>query len=373
MPKRRANHEGTIYKRQDGRWVASITLPGGKRKSFYGQTCQEVAQKLTVGLKARLDGVPLPSDQLKVERYLQEWLQSAQPSIRPSTWRRYEQLLRVHASPALGTLPLTRLEPRHVQRLYADCLTQGLAPATVRQLHAVLHRALGEAVQWGTVARNVVALVSPPRVKRHEITPLSAEQVRTLLEAAQGDRFEALYVLALTTGMRLGELLGLRWQDVDFGAGMLQVHHTLLRLRDGLRLTEPKTAHSRRRIALAPSAVAALRHHRGRQAAIRLRLGLAWEDHDLVFTNEIGKPVAAGNLLRRSFWPLLDKAGLPRIRFHDLRHTAVTLLLQQRVHPKVVSELLGHSSIGLTLDTYSHVIPDMQQQAVAVMDSLLKG
>ena len=162
MPKRRANHEGTIYKRQDGRWVASVTLPGGKRKSFYGQTRQEVAQKLTVGLKARLDGMPLPSDQLKVGRYLQEWLQSTQPSIRPSTWRRYEQLLRLYAIPTLGTLPLTRLEPRHVQRLYADCLAQGLAPATVRQLHAVLRRALGQATKWGTVARNVAALVSPP-------------------------------------------------------------------------------------------------------------------------------------------------------------------------------------------------------------------
>jgi integrase len=246
MPKRRANHEGTIYKRQDGRWVASITLPGGKRKSFYGRTRQDVGQKLTVGLKTRLDGVPLPSEQLRLGRYLQEWLQGAQSSIRPSTWRRYEQLLRLYAIPTLGTLPLTRLEPRHVQRLYTDCLARDLAPATVRQLHAVLRRALGQAVKWGTVARNVAALVSPPRVKRHEITPLSAVQARTLLEAAQGERFEALYILALTTGMRLGELLGLRWQDIDLAAGMLQVRHTLLRLRDGLRLAEPKTARSRR-------------------------------------------------------------------------------------------------------------------------------
>ena len=345
----------------------------GKRKSFYGQTRQEVAQKLTIGLKAKLDGVPLPSEQLKVGRYLQDWLQSPQPRLRPSTWRRYEQLLRLHALPTLGTLSLTRLEPRHVQRLYADCLALGLAPATVRQLHAVLRRALGQATKWGTVARNVVALVSPPRVKRHEIQPLSATQARTFLDAAQGDRFEALYILALTTGMRLGELLGLRWQDVDLAAEMLQVRHTLLRLRDGLQLREPKTARSRRRIALAPSAVDALRHHRGRQAAIRLQLGPVWEDHDVVFANEIGKPVEAGNLLRRSFWPLLDKAEIPHIRFHDLRHTAATLLLQQGVHPKVVSELLGHSSIGLTLDIYSHVIPDMQQQAVAAIHTLLRG
>ena len=330
-----------------------------------------MAQKLTEGLKATQDGLPIPSDQLTVRRYLQDWLQSARPSIRPSTWRRYEQLLRVHAIPTLGSLSLARLEPRHVQQLYAACLTHGSAPATVRQLHAVLRRALGQAVKWGTVARNVAALASPPRVKPYEVMTLSAAQTRTFLEAAQGDRFESLYVLALTTGMRLGELLGLRWQDVDLAAPMLQVRHTLLRLRDGLQLTEPKTARSRRRVSLGVSAVDALRHHRARQAAARLRLGQVWEDHDLVFANEIGKPVEAGNLLRRSFWPLLAKAELPRIRFHDLRHTAATLHLQQGVHPKVVSELLGHSSIGLTLDTYSHVLPDMQQQAVAAMDKLL--
>jgi integrase len=250
MAKRRANHEGSIYKRQDGRWVASVTLPGGTRKSFYGSTRAAVAQKLTVGLKAVQDGLPVPSDQLKVGRYLQEWLQSAQPGVRPSTWRRYEQLLRVHALPAGGALPLSRLEPRHLQRLYADCLTAGLAPATVRQLHAVLRRALEQATRWGSVARNVAALVSAPRVHRYEMTPLTPDQARSLLDAAPGDRFAALYVLALTTGMRLGELLGLRWRDVELAHGMLQVRHTLLRLRDGLKLREPKTPQSRRRIAL---------------------------------------------------------------------------------------------------------------------------
>ena len=332
-----------------------------------------MAQKLTVGLKARLDGVPLPPEQLKAGRYLQEWLQSTQPSIRPSTWRRYEQLLRLYAIPTLGTLPLTRLEPRHVQRLYADCLAQGLAPATVHQLHAVLRRALGQATKWGTVARNVVALVTPPRVQRHEIQPLSATQTRALLDAAKGERLEALYVLALTSGMRLGELLGLRWRDVDLEAGTLQVRQILVRMPSELRFGEPKTKRSRRRIALSAGARDALRHYRTRQAAERLRLGPVWEDHDLVFANEIGKPLDAGNLLRQDYWRALAKAGIPRCRFHDLRHTCATLLLQQGVHAKVVSELLGHSSIGITLDIYSHVIPDMQQHAVSAMDGVLRG
>jgi integrase len=371
VAKRRANKEGTIYCRKDGRWVAAVMLPDGRRKSYYGKTRDEVAQKLTRGLKTIQDGLPVPSDQLRVGRYLQEWLQSARHSIRPSTWQRYEQLLRVYAMPAIGTLTLSRLEPRHLHTLYADCLTRGAAPATVRQLHAVLRRALGQATQWGTVPRNVAALVSPPRLTRHEITPLTPEQARMLLAAVKGDRLEAFYTLAISTGMRLGELLGLRWRDVDLEAGMLQVRHTLVRGTGHPVLAKPKSPRSRRRLALTAATQDALRHHRRQQAAERLRLGPVWDDHDLVFPNAIGKPMDAGNLQQRSFVPLLRKAGLPRIRFHDLRHTAATLLLVQGVHVKVVSEMLGHSSIAITLDTYSHVLPDMQQDAAAAMDRLL--
>jgi integrase len=372
MPKRRANNEGTIYKRQDGRWVAAVVLPGGKRKSLYGKTRQEVAQKLTVALKTVQDGLPIASDQLTVERFLCDWLQSVQPGIRPSTHRRYEQLLRIYAVPVLGALRLSRLEPRHVQQLYTQCLAQGSAPATVRQLHAVLRRALGQAVKWGTLPRNVATVVTPPRVQRHDMTPLSTDQVKALLSAAHGERFEGLYVLAITTGMRLGELLGLRWQDVDLPGSTLHVRHTLVRTPTGWQLAEPKTDRSRRRITLGPRAIEALRHHRSRQAAERLRMGPIWQEQDLIFANEIGKPMDAGNLLHRSLWPLLQKAELPRFRFHDLRHTAATLLLGQGVHVKIVSELLGHSTVGLTLDVYSHVLPDMQQQAAVAMEKALQ-
>jgi integrase len=270
-------------------------------------------------------------------------------------------------------LQLARLEPRQVQKLYADLLAQGQAPASVRQLHAVLRRAFSQAVKWDTVARNVVALATPPRVARHEIQPLTAAQARTLLEAARGGRLEALYVMALSSGMRLGELLGLRWSDVDLDGGIVQVRQILVRMPSGLRFGEPKTKRSRRRISLSTGVRDSLRQHRARQATERLRLGPVWEDYDLVFANEIGKPLDAGNFLRRDFWRALNKAGLPRCRFHDLRHTCATLLLQQGVHPKVVSELLGHGSIGLTLDTYSHIIPDMQQHAATTIDGLLKG
>ena len=371
MSKRRANNEGSIYKRQDGRWCASVTLPGGTRKSYYGKTRQEVAQKLTGALKLVQDGLPLPSEQLKVGRYVQEWLQSICASVRVSTWERYEQLLRLYALPAVGHVSLARLEPRHLQRLYTDCLTRGNAPASVRQLHAVLHRALGQAVRWGLLTRNVAAVVSPPRVSSPEMTPLSAVQVQTLLRTVTGDRFAALYVLAVTAGMRLGELLALAWHHLDAEAGTLQVRATLLRTKSGLQLAEPKTARSRRRLTLAPSALEALRQHRRLQAEERLRLGPIWHDMNLMFPNELGKPMDAGNFLSRSFRPLLKRAGLPQHRFHDLRHTAATLMLAQGVHVKVVSEMLGHSRSGMTMDIYAHVLPDMQHQAALAMETLL--
>jgi integrase len=202
---------------------------------------------------------------------------------------------------------------------------------------------------------------------------LSPEQARILLEAAAGARLEALYVLAINTGMRQGELLALRWTDVDLNAGALHVRATLQRTREGFVFTEPKTTSSRRQVALTRAAVEALRSHHTRQAEERLHVGAAWEDDDLVFANEVGQPLDATAVLRRSFYPLLERSNLPRIRFHDLRHTAATLLLGQGVHPKIVSEMLGHSQIAITLDLYSHVTPTMQRQAVEALEIALGG
>jgi integrase len=210
-------------------------------------------------------------------------------------------------------------------------------------------------------------------MQRQTMTTLTPEQVRDLLVAAQGDRLEALYVLALTTGMRQGELLALRWRDVDIDRSVLQVTATLQRTSSGLTFGEPKTKQSRRQILLTKAAMAALRQHRIAQAEERLRLGPAWDDHDLVFANEVGRPMEARNLVGRSFARLLARAKLPSIRFHDLRHSAATLMLSQGVHPKIASEMLGHSQIGITLDLYSHVIPTMQASATAALDALLES
>ncbi len=284
----------------------------------------------------------------------------------------YEQYVRLHAVPEIGRIRLSRLAPRDLQRLYARRLAAGSSPTTVAHLHAMLHRALGQAVRWGVTQRNVVALVDPPRGRRVEMRVLSAEEARKLLSAAAEDRLEALYVLALATGMRLGELLGLRWRDVDLRVGTLWVSGSMQRTSKGLRLTEPKTARSRRQIVLSATAVEALRRHADKQEQERVRLGPAWEDNGLVFPNRVGCPLEAQNVLQRSLRPLLQRAGLPPIRFHDLRHTAATLLLGRGIHPKIVADLLGHSTTAVTNDVYSHVTPTMHQAAVGALEDVLR-
>ena len=373
---RRGNQEGSITQLSDGRWQARVTLESSQRKALYGKTRAEAQQKLTAALRDRDRGLPVGLDERQtVGQYLVAWLETVRPTIRPRTWQRYHELLTLHAVPSLGKVSLAKLTAQQVQRLYSVKLAEGLSRTTVHHLHAVLHRALSQAERLGLVARNVTALVDPPRLAEHELRVLDREQSRMLLAAAQGDRLEALYVLALSTGMRQGELLALRWSDISVDRRTLQVRATLQRTKaDGYQLAAPKTKHSRRQITLTTLACEALRAHRTRQAAERLAAGSAWDGAlDLVFPNTIGRPLDGMNLLHYFFYPLLQRAGLTRIRFHDLRHTAATLLLGRGVNPKIVSEMLGHASIGITLDIYSHVLPDMQAQAAAEMDAALGG
>jgi integrase len=237
----------------------------------------------------------------------------------------------------------------------------------------VLHRAFDAALRLGLVQRNVCDVVEVPRMRHYEMTTLSEEQVQHLLRAATGERLEALYVLALATGMRQGELLALTWRDVDLESASLHVRSTLHVTREGYVFAEPKTKLSRRTIALSPIAVNALRAHRMRHVEERLRAGQAWEDLDLVFPNSVGRPIDGIHLLKYRFYPLLAQAGLPRMRFHDLRHTSATLLLGRGVNPKIVSEMLGHSHVSVTLGIYSHVLPHMQLEAAKAMNEALGG
>jgi integrase len=369
---KRANGEGSIYLRKsDGRWSASISLPNGARKHFLHKDRDEVARQLRAALKSQDDGLPIITERQTMAQFMQRWLNAAKPSLRVRTWDRYEQLVRLHVTPDIGKVQLANLTPLHLQKLYSKKIDAGLSSTTVHHLHAMLHRALKQAVRWNLAQRNVADFVDAPRVAHHEIATLSAKQASDLLAEAQGDRLEALYVMAVTTGMRQGELLGLRWKDVDLDRASVQIRGTMQATKDGLKLAETKTRGSRRPVMLPLRTVEALRRHRAAQVEERLRIGASWEDNDLVFANEVGKPIAAGNLLKRSFEPLLMRAGLPRMRFHDLRHSAATLLMEQGVHAKVVQEMLGHTRISTTLDLYSHVTPTMQRQAADAFDAIL--
>lgn len=370
---RRANGEGSIYRRKDGRWVASLSSGRGTRRHFLARTREEASRKLTVALKSRDDGLSVITERQTFAEFAARWLKAVKPSLKPLTWIRYEQLIRVHALPAFGARQLTKITPSDLQALYADVAARGGAPASIRQLHAVLHRCLRQAHRWNVIARNVADLVTPPRVSRQEIQALSPNEARTLLRQAEGNRLEALYVLAVTTGMRQGELLGLQWKDLDLERGTLHVRRTLHPMTTGFIFTEPKTTRSRRQIVVTTTATSALKRHRVVQAEERLRAGPAWNDQDMVFATLTGGPLTSTTVLRQEFYPLLESAGLPKIRFHDLRHTAATLLLTQGIHPKIVSEMLGHSNIAITMDLYSHVTPTMQREAAAALDNLLSG
>ena len=298
---------------------------------------------------------------------MERWLSdSVHGSVKRRTYESYASIVRRHIVPAFGASKLAVLTPVHVQGLYRIKLDEGLSPTTVEHIHTTLHRALKQAVRWQLIPRNVCEAVTVPKRISHEINPLSPEQARGFLKAVEGDRHECLYVLALTTGMRQGELLGLLWRDVDLTTKVLHVRRALITGYGKQTYEPPKSAKSRRSITLSGKAVAALEAHRrcSRDAGI-------YEDDRPVFCNRIGGPLHPKNLMDRHFRPMLRRAGLPPIRFHDLRHTAATLLLSKGIHPKIVSEVLGHANISITLDVYSHCLPNMQGPAASAMDDAL--
>jgi integrase len=374
MMGRRGNGEGSISRRKDGRWEAKYTAhtaDGPKRRALYGKTRKEAADKLAQVLANRAIGYTLDTENITVGGYLDRWLNdSDRGSVRTSTYERHEQVVRLHLKPALGRVKLSKLTPAHVQGLYRDKLDSRLSPATVQQIHAVLHKALAQALRWGMIPRNPADAVKAPRPAPEEMRPLSPDEALKLVEAVHGDKLEALYILAVQTGMRQGELLALKWEDVDLNRGVIHVRRTLVRSRGRLALGEPKTKKSRRPVNLTNVAVEALKTHLGQQLEDIQRLGDLYRDDGLVFTSGVGTLINPSNLRRRSFKPLLQRARLPQIRFHDLRHTCATLLLSRNANPKLVQELLGHATVAITLDTYSHIIPGMGNLTARTMEDI---
>jgi integrase len=375
MAKRRGHGEGTIAQRKsDGRWVAALHLPSGKRKSYYAKTHKEARDKLREAQKALDNGVNLDAEKMTVATYLDRWLSaSVKPSVKVRTFENYESIVRVRVVPRIGKRQLAKLTALDLQSLYTELAESGLSARSVHHTHRVLHQAFGQAVRWNMIPRNPCDGATAPRATRTEMKVLTPEQAKTFLNATADHPAHALYTLAITTGMRAGELLGLQWADIDLDAGRLTVQRALQQQNEaGLVFVTPKSTRSRRTIVLSQRAVAALRVHRDRQAFRRKQVGSAWRDLDLVFAGPTGGPVDP-SWSRQTFYAALAAAGIPRVRFHDLRHTAATLALMQGVHPKVVSDMLGHSTVGLTLDTYSHLLPAMHQQAASAMDAILSG
>jgi integrase len=273
--------------------------------------------------------------------------------------------------PAIGHIPLNKLTPLHVQQLLNAKKIEGLSPKSIRYIRGTLRTALNQAVRWDLVSRNPASLVDGPRVVHYEIQPFTPEEARTFLAAMKGDRLEALYSVALTMGLRQGEALGLCWKEVDLEMGYLRVSKQLQRFDGETRLVEPKTARSRRTLALPASIARSLREHRDRQLKERAAAGASWIETGLVFTTPSGKPMDATRI-SKDFHRHLHRAGLAQRRFHDLRHSCATLLLVQGVSPRVVMEVLGHSQISLTMNTYTHVLPELRRQAADRIDELLE-
>lgn len=364
----------TIIRRKDGRYEARGMFgePGRRRRrSFFGATADEARQKLTRALAQQDSGLTPPPERASVAVYLRAWLAAKAPDLRPESYRRYRDTVELHLVPTIGRHKLARLSATQVEGAYGAMRAKGLSGTSVQLVHGVLRKALHDAMRRGEVARNVCDMIDAPRRSTPETRPLTADEAQRLLEAAAGDELEAFYVVALTTGLRLGELQALRWRDLDLDGARLRVTATLAGVRDGAPiLAPPKTSRSRREVHLSAVAVDALRQHRARQLAHRLAVGPIWEDHGLVFCNGRGRALDANNVRERSFRRLLERAGLPPMRFHELRHAAASLLLAQGVGPKVIAEVLGHADVTVTLRVYAHLMPSAQQEAAAAMDRL---
>jgi len=369
---RRARGEGAVYKAKDGRWRACLVIShpdtGATTRRFVsGRTRADAVRALEKLRKAVGDGF---ADGRTVGEYLTVWVEKVKPGLRTSSHREHSRHVLTYLRP-LHAIELAKLTPAHVERALAGLLEGGLSANTVRGTRTSLRRALHDAQRDGLVARNAAALARPPRVERREMVALSADEVRRLLADTADDDMGPLWALAVGSGLRRGELLALRWSDIDADAGTLVVRRTLaLAEGGGFEMTAPKTPRSRRTVNLPAFARDALRHQKARQAALRLAAGKAWQDRDgLVFTDEVGRPVDPNTVSSR-FHRVALRLGLP-VGLHGLRHTAATLMLQAGVPLKVVSDALGHSTISITADVYSHVTPDLRREAASALDRAL--
>lgn len=379
--RKRGNTAGQIIPRGEDTWLVRIFMgrDGNGKRRYLNKTVRckkkDAQDYLSKTLTAISTGTFIEPSKLTLDAYLDKRLESAaRPRLRERTFEDYKEYLKRYVRSVLGVMLLSDIRPLHIQELYGNMLERGLSARTVRYCHAILSSALKQAVRWQILAINPASLVDLPRQQRTEMQALSADEAGKFLKAAAEDEWGVIFSLALATGMRPEEYLGLQWKDVNFGLGTVTIKRALVwkRKGGGWSLQEPKTPQSRRTIPLPATILNELKEHRRKQAEERLKAGADYQNNDFVFAGEFGNPLLASNLFRRHFQPILERAELKKkIRLYDLRHSCATLLLAAETNPKVVAERLGHSTIVLTLDTYSYVLPNMQQDATAKIESLL--
>ncbi len=375
-PRRRGS--GSVFRRPERKggkqWVAQIILENGRTRQRYFKTQEEADIALNEMLYEQRRGMLATGPNQTLKQHLENWLENIQKhAVRINHYINTRTIIRKHILPKLGHIQLRQLNEQHIQSLYAQKLDEKKSAKTIHHIHDVLHKALAQAVTWRLVVRNVCDGVTLPRLSRYEYPVLTEEQAQKLLEVMRGHRFEVLLALALTTGMRHGELLSLHWQDINFERGTLQVRRSVSRVRgQGYKVFEPKTPRGRRLLTLPSFVLDMLKQHRISQEEVKQKAGSQWQDHDLVFCNQYGSFLRPDRV-RKQFQKLLAEAGLPYMRVHDLRHSAATLLISMGVPVKVVQEILGHSNISTTLNIYSHVLPGMQDEAMGKWDHLFGG
>jgi integrase len=370
MTKKRANNEGSIYKRSYGSWSVQVSLQGRRlSRTFKTQReCQEWVKKTRGQID---DGMTYDATKITLSEFLAEWLISTKTFKARSTWQHYEQLIRSYISPNIGKIKVQSLKPEHIQSFYNRLFDSQVGIYTIRKIHITLHSALQQAVKTGMIGRNPASLAKPPREPATEIAILNENEVSQLLLSAQGHRWEALFHLAVVSGMRQMELLGLKWSDLDWINQTIKVERQLERPNgDGVKFSSPKTLYGKRSISIGRKTIDILREHYKAQSLKQKSAGDSWQDHGLIFTTNLGTPIHPRNLIR-TFKRLLQNAGLPSIRFHDLRHTAASLLLNQGIPVITVSRRLGHAKASITLDVYGHLIPSMQNNLGDLLDEMV--
>ena len=373
--RKRSNGEGTIVPKANGSWEARILITDpitgeSKIRTRCRKTKAEVKAWLD-DIKVKLHtGQYVGEQKMTVREWLNTWLNLyAMKKIRRTTFESYESIIKTHIIPSIGNIRLQSLRKDQIQKFYNDKQENGradgkggLSSTTINYMHAILKQALQQAVDDGLVYKNIAtSVVKPSKVRFHPQT-LNTEQVKKFLQSNKGSKYYSAFLVECYTGLRRGELLGLRWKDIDLEGKLLSVQQGLVRTKNGLSINEPKTTASRRTIPLTDEVVQELKQHRKRQLEERLLTGSSYYDLDLVFSSHIGKPLDPRSFTKR-FQEGLRVAGLPEIRFHDMRHTHATILLEMKQNVKVIQERLGHTTIRMTLDTYSHMLPGMQEQA----------